>query len=52
MLLEKSGEINSERMKRWSQSKNKTQLRIKLVMEVKSVAVKSSIASEPGMLGP
>ena len=26
MLLEKSGEITPERMKRWSQSKNNTQL--------------------------
>ena len=29
------GEITPERMKRWSQSKNKTQLRIGLMMEVK-----------------
>ena len=33
-----------ERMKRWSQSKNNTQLWIWLVMEVKSNAVKSNIA--------
>ena len=39
MLLEISGEITSERMKRWSQSKNTTQLWT--VMEVKSDAVKS-----------
>ena len=39
MLLEKSGEIIPERMKRWSQSKNTTQLWT--VMEVKSDAVKS-----------
>ena len=39
-----SGEITPERMKRWSQSKNKTQLWICLEMEVKSEAVKSNIA--------
>ena len=44
MLLEISGEITPERMKRWSQSKNNTQLWIGLVMEVKSNAVKSNIA--------
>ena len=44
MLLEISGKITSERMKRWSQSKNNTQLWIGLVMEVKSNAVKSNIA--------
>ena len=35
MLLEKSGEIKSERMKRWSQGKNSAQLWMWLVMEVK-----------------
>ena len=35
MLLEKSGEIAPERMKRWSWSKNNTQLWMWLVMEVK-----------------
>ena len=35
MLLEISGEITPERMKRWSQSKNNTQLWMGLVMEVK-----------------
>ena len=35
MLLEKSGERTPERMKRWSQSKNNTQLWMGLVMEVK-----------------
>ena len=35
MLLEKSGEITLERMKRWSQSENNAQLWIWLVMEVK-----------------
>ena len=39
MLLEKSGEIIPERMKRRSQSKNNTQLW--MVMEIKSDAVKS-----------
>ena len=40
MLLEISGEITPERMKRWSQSKNNTQLRICLVIEAKSNAKK------------
>ena len=48
MLLEKGGEITPERMKRWSQRKNNTQL----VMEVKLDAVKNNIAYEHGMLGP
>ena len=39
MQLENSGEKTPERMKRWSQSKNTTQLWT--VMEVKSDAVKS-----------
>ena len=52
MLQEISGEIISERMKGWSQSKNNTQLWMLLVMEVKSDAVKNNIAEEPGMLGP
>ena len=43
---------NSTKNERWSQSKNSTQLWIRLVMEVKSSAVKSNTASEPGMLGP
>ena len=44
---------NSKRIKRWSQSKNNTQLWMWLVMEVKSDAlVKNSIAQEPEMLGP
>ena len=49
MLLEKSGEITPERMKRWRQSKNNTQLWMWLVMEVKSDAVKNNIVQEPGM---
>ena len=44
MLLEKSGEITTERMKRQSQSENNTQLWMWLVTEVKSDAVKSNIA--------
>ena len=44
MLLEISGELTPERMRRWGQSKNNTQLWMALVMEVKSDAVKSSIA--------
>ena len=47
MLLEKSGEISLERMKRQSQSENNAQLWIWLVMEIKSDAVKSNIAKEP-----
>ena len=35
MLLEISGEITPERMKRWSQSKNNTQLWVWRVMEVR-----------------
>ena len=44
MLLEISGEITPERMKRWSQSKNNTQLWMWLVIEARSDAVKSNIA--------
>ena len=39
-----TGEITPGRMKRWSQSKNNTQLWMSLVMEVKSDAIKSNIA--------
>ena len=35
---------NNSRMKRWSQSKNNTQLWMLLVIEAKSDAVKSNIA--------
>ena len=52
MLVENSREITLERMKRWSQSKNNTQLWMGLVTEAKSNAVKNNIAQEPGMLGP
>ena len=45
MLLEISGEITPERMKRWSQSNNNTQLWMCLVMKVKSDAVKNSIGT-------
>ena len=41
MLLEISGEITPERMKGWSQSKNNTQLWMRLVIEARSNAVKS-----------
>ena len=44
MLLEKSGEITPERMKRWDQSENKAQSQIRLKIEVKSGAVKSNVA--------
>ena len=43
MLLEISGEITLERMKRQSQGKNNTQLWMWLVMEERSDAVKSNI---------
>ena len=52
MLLENSGEITPERIKRWSQSKSNTHLWMLLMMEVKSNDVKNSIAYELGMLGP
>ena len=41
MLLEISGEITPERMKRWSQSKNNTQLWMGLVIEARSDAVRA-----------
>ena len=49
MLLEISEEITLERMKGWSQSKNNSQLWMRLVIEARSDAVKSSIAKEPGI---
>ena len=52
MLLEKSGEIAPERIKRLSQSRNNTQEWMYLVVKVKSDAVKNNVAQEPGMLGP
>ena len=42
MCYWRSGEITPEIMKRQSQSKNNTQLWMRLVMEVKSDAVKSN----------
>ena len=44
MLLEKSGEIAPEGMKRLSQSGNHVQLWMCLVVKVKSDAVKNNIA--------
>ena len=44
ILLEISGEITPERMKRWSQSKNNTQLWMWLVMEARSDVVQINIA--------
>ena len=44
MLLEISGEITPERMKRQKQSKNNTQLWMWLVIEERSDAVKNNIA--------
>ena len=44
MLLEISGRITPERMKGWSQSKNNSQVRMGLVIEARSDAVKSNIA--------
>ena len=44
MLLEISGEITSERMKGWSQSKNNTHFWMGLVIEARPNAIKSNIA--------
>ena len=52
MLLEKNGEIVTERMKRLSQRRNNAQSWICLVVKVKSNAVKNNTAQEPGMSGP
>ena len=43
MLLEKTGEITPERMKRQSQRENNAHLWMWLVMEVKSDAVENNI---------
>ena len=43
---------NSRNKEETEPSKNSTQLWMRLVMEVKSYAVKSNIPQEPGMLGP
>ena len=42
---------DSKKKEEMSQSKNNTQLWMCLVMEVKSDAVNSNIAYDPGMLG-
>ena len=52
MLLEISGEIAPERMKRHSQSRNNAQLGMSLVVKVKSEALKDNIAEEPGFISP
>ena len=44
MLLDISGDITPERMKGWSQSKNTTQLWMRLEIEARFDAVKSNIA--------
>ena len=44
MLLEKSGDIAPERIKRLSQSRNNTQVWMYLVVKVKSNAVKNNVA--------
>ena len=44
MLLDKSGEITPEGMKKLSESRNNTQLWMCLVVKVKSDAVKNNIA--------
>ena len=44
MLLEISGEITPERMKRQNQSKNNTQLWMGLVIETRSDVVKANTA--------
>ena len=44
MLMEISGEIIPERMKKWSQSENNTQLWMGLVIEARSDAIKGDIA--------
>ena len=51
ILLEKSGKIASEGIKRLNQSGSNAQLWMCLVVKVKSDAVKNSITQEPGMLG-
>ena len=43
MLLEKRKEITPEKMKRWSQSRNNTQLWMYLLVKVKSDAVKNNL---------
>ena len=43
---------NTRKNEGWSQSENKTQLLMGLVIKARSNAVKSNIAQESGMLGP
>ena len=52
MLLEISGQLNPERMKRGSLSKNSIQLWMWLVMEVVWCCKQQYCCKEPGMLGP
>jgi len=55
MLLGKNGGhllIAPVRMPRLGQSGNRAQVWVCLVVEVKSDAVKNSVAQEPEMLGP
>ena len=52
MLLEKSGEIAPEGMKKLSQNRNNTQLWMCLVVKVKPDIIKNNMALESGMLGP
>ena len=44
ILLEKSGEIAPEEIKRLSKSRNNTQLRLCIIVKVKSDDVKNDIA--------
>ena len=52
ILLQKSGEIAPEGMKKWSQSENSAQLWMCIMVKEKSDAVKNNIAQEPVMLSP
>ena len=52
MLLEITGEITPERMKKRSQRKNNTQLWLWLVIDAKSDATKGNTTYERGMIGP
>ena len=52
ILLGKSREIATERMKRLSYSANDAQLWFYLAVKVKSNAIKNNTAKEPGTLGP
>ena len=52
MPLGKSRQIAPERMKRLGKSRNNAQWWMRLVVKVKSDAVKNNIAWEPGILGP